>query len=133
MVARLGQKAAGRGQHTLWCGEVDDVSVRLEHVDLLNGLDWLDVHLLENGLELLLINARVLWLGLDLASWGSLSAIISSLSASHPSNWPLSSFPQYACGRPFQSPYKVPLRYSFRLVVYFRGGVVILLTLRKMC
>lgn len=84
-------------KHTLWCGEVDDVSVRLEHVDLLNGLNWLDVHLLENGLELLLINARVLWLGLDLASWGSLSARIPSLSASHPSNWPISSFSYMPC------------------------------------
>lgn len=73
-------------ERTLWCSEVDDVSVRLEHVDLLDGLDWLDVHLLENGLELLLINTRVLWLGLDLASWGSLSAICPDLSASHPNH-----------------------------------------------
>lgn len=76
----------GCRKRTLWCGEVDDVSVRLEHVDLLDGLDWLDVHLLENGLELLLINTRVLWLGLDLASWGSLSAICPYLSALHPNH-----------------------------------------------
>ena len=34
---------------------MDDVSVALEHVDLLNGLDGLDVELLQRGLELLVV------------------------------------------------------------------------------
>lgn len=37
---------------------MDDVAVRLEHVDLLNLSDGLDVHLLEGGLELLVVGAR---------------------------------------------------------------------------
>jgi hypothetical protein len=37
-------------RRTLWCGEVDDVAVALEHVDLLDSLDRLDVELLERGL-----------------------------------------------------------------------------------
>lgn len=40
---------------TLWCGEVDDVAVALEHVDLLNSLDGLDVQLLERSLKLLVV------------------------------------------------------------------------------
>lgn len=34
---------------------MDDVAVALEHVDLLNGLDRLDVELLQRGLELLVV------------------------------------------------------------------------------
>jgi len=44
-------------RHTLRGGEVDDVAVRLEHVDLLNLGDGLDVHLLEGSLELLVVGA----------------------------------------------------------------------------
>ena len=40
---------------TLWCREVNDVAILLEHVDLLNSLNWLNVQLLESGLELLVI------------------------------------------------------------------------------
>jgi hypothetical protein len=36
---------------------VDDVAVRLEHVDLLDLSDGLHVHLLEGGLELLVVGA----------------------------------------------------------------------------
>lgn len=68
--------------HTLWCSEVDNVSVGLEHVDLLDGLDGLHVDLLKSGLELLVVDTKVLWLGLDLTSRGTLSAIIPQLSAS---------------------------------------------------
>lgn len=45
-------------RHTLGGGEVDDVAVRLEHVDLLDLGDGLDVHLLEGSLELLVVGAR---------------------------------------------------------------------------
>jgi hypothetical protein len=37
---------------------VNDVAVRLEHVDFLNLGDGLDVHLLEGSLELLVVGAR---------------------------------------------------------------------------
>jgi hypothetical protein len=39
---------------------MDDVSVALEHVDLLNGLNWLDIELLQRSLQLLIIRARAL-------------------------------------------------------------------------
>ena len=68
--------------HTLWCSEVDNVSVGLEHVDLLDCLDGLHVDLLKSGLELLVVHTRVLRLGLDLTSRGTLSAITPQLSAS---------------------------------------------------
>lgn len=41
---------AQKQQHTLWCGKVDDVSVLLEHIDLLDCLDGLDVQLLQRRL-----------------------------------------------------------------------------------
>lgn len=65
-----------RGElHTLWRREVDNVAVRLEHVDFLDGLDWLDIHLLEGGLELLVVGARVSNHLLDLSSGSTLAAI----------------------------------------------------------
>jgi hypothetical protein len=45
----------GKEEPTLGSSEVDDVAVRLEHVDLLNGLDGLSVELLQLSLELLVI------------------------------------------------------------------------------
>ena len=68
---------------TLGGGEVDDVAVRLEHVDLLNGRDGLDVHLLEGGLELLVVTTTGSVDLLDLSSGSTLSAIfhIPSVSA----------------------------------------------------
>lgn len=59
---------------------MNDVSIRLEHVDLLNGLNWLHVHLLEHSLELLVIGTRALVDLLDLSSRGSLAARITYLS-----------------------------------------------------
>jgi hypothetical protein len=61
---------------TFWGGKVDDVTVRLEHVDLLNGLDRLDVELLERGLELLLIGAAGLGDTLGLSSRCALAAVV---------------------------------------------------------
>lgn len=46
---------SGEKRPTLGSGEVDDVAVGLEHVDLLDGLDGLSVELLQLGLELLVI------------------------------------------------------------------------------
>ena len=55
---------------------MNDVSISLEHVDLLDGLDWLDVELLEGSLKLLVIGTGVSVDLLHLPSWGTLSSII---------------------------------------------------------
>lgn len=60
---------------TTGIGEVDDVAVFLEHVDLLNALDGLDVQLLESGLELLVIGAGVADDLLDLAAGSTLATM----------------------------------------------------------
>jgi hypothetical protein len=52
---------------------VNNVAVTLEHVDLLNCLDGLDVQLLEDGLELLVIVAASRNSSLLLVSRGSLA------------------------------------------------------------
>jgi hypothetical protein len=60
---------------TTGVGEVDDVAVLLEHVDLLDALDGLDVQLLESGLELLVIGAGVADDLLDLAAGSTLATV----------------------------------------------------------
>jgi hypothetical protein len=60
---------------TTGVGEVDDVAVLLEHVDLLDALDGLDVQLLESGLELLVIGAGVADDLLDLAAGCTLATV----------------------------------------------------------
>lgn len=74
---------------TLWSREVDDIAIRLEHVDLLNGRNWLDVHLLESGLQLLVVGAGALVDLLDLSSRGALSSITISLMPNHDMSQPL--------------------------------------------
>lgn len=54
---------------------MNDVAVALEHVDLLNGLDGLDVQLLERGLELLVVGASGPVDLLDLPAGCALSSI----------------------------------------------------------
>jgi hypothetical protein len=54
---------------------VDDVAVLLEHVDLLNSLDGLDVQLLEGGLELLVVGISGAVDLLDLAAGSALASI----------------------------------------------------------
>jgi hypothetical protein len=54
---------------------VDDVSVALEHVDLLNALDGLDVELLQRGLELLVVGTSGPVDLLDLPAGSTLAAI----------------------------------------------------------
>lgn len=54
---------------------MDDVAVLLEHVDLLDTLDGLDVQLLEGGLELLVIGAGVADDLLDLAAGSTLATV----------------------------------------------------------
>lgn len=55
---------------------MNDVAVALEHVDLLNSLDGLDVELLQRGLELLVVGARVLVDLLDLPAGSTLAAVV---------------------------------------------------------
>jgi hypothetical protein len=55
---------------------VDDVSVALEHVDLLDRLDGLDVQLLERGLQLLVIGAGALVDLLDLPARGAFASVM---------------------------------------------------------
>lgn len=54
---------------------MDDVAVRLEHVDLLNGLDGLSVQLLQSQLELLVVGAGPSGCALDLSPGGTLSTM----------------------------------------------------------
>lgn len=54
---------------------MDDVAVLLEHVDLFDGLDGLNIQLLERGLEFLVVGPGTLVHLLDLSPWGSLSAV----------------------------------------------------------
>lgn len=60
---------------TLRSTKVDDVSVLLEHVNLLDGLDGLDVHLLQGGLELLVVGTGGLVDLLDLAAGSTLASV----------------------------------------------------------
>jgi len=55
--------------------EVDNVAILLEHVDLLDGLNGLDIHLLEGGLELLVVGAGALVDLLDLAAGSTLASV----------------------------------------------------------
>lgn len=58
----------GRGGLTLGRVKVDDIAILLEHVDLLNSLDGLDVHFLQSRLQLLVVGAGGLVDLLDLAA-----------------------------------------------------------------
>ena len=62
--------------HTFRGREVNDITIRLEHVDLLDGLDWLHVHLLQRRLQLLVVRARALVDLLDLSPWCALSSVL---------------------------------------------------------
>ena len=52
---------------------MDDVPVLLEHVDLLDGLDGLDVELLQRGLKLLVVRAGAGGRPLDLPAGSALA------------------------------------------------------------
>lgn len=68
-------------ERTLGVGEVNDVSVLLEHVDFLNGLDGLDVHLLECSLEFLVVRGGGLVDALGLAARGTFASVQISISS----------------------------------------------------
>jgi hypothetical protein len=70
---------------TLGVGEVDDVAVLLEHVDLLDSLDRLSVQLLEGSLELPVVGAGPGGRALRLSP-GSTLATRTILSAHHSSS-----------------------------------------------
>jgi hypothetical protein len=55
---------------------MDNVSIFLEHVDLLDSLDRLDVKFLQRGLQLLVIGARRLVDFLGLAAWCAFASIL---------------------------------------------------------
>lgn len=54
---------------------MDDVAILLEHVNLLDGLDRLHVHLLERGLQLLVVGTGRLVDLLDLAAGSALASV----------------------------------------------------------
>lgn len=54
---------------------MNDVAVALEHVDLLNCLDRLNIELLERCLQLLVVGTSSLVDLLDLASWCTLAPV----------------------------------------------------------
>jgi len=54
---------------------VDDVSVALEHIHLLNGLNGLDIELLQSLLQLLVVTTRPGRRALDLSPGGSLATV----------------------------------------------------------
>lgn len=54
---------------------MDNVSIALEHVDLLNRLDGLDIELLQRLLQLLVIGARARRRALHLPPGGALATI----------------------------------------------------------
>lgn len=64
----------GDGSVNLRRGKVNDVAVALEHVDLLDSLDGLDVELLESLLELLVVGTGSLGCALHLPARGALAA-----------------------------------------------------------
>lgn len=55
--------------------KVNDVSIRLEHVDLLNCLNWLDIQLFQGGLQFLIIRAGALVNLLHLSSRRAFSTV----------------------------------------------------------
>lgn len=55
---------------------MDDVAVALEHVDLLDGLDGLDVQLLKRSLELLVVGASGPVDLLDLPAGCALASVV---------------------------------------------------------
>ena len=75
----IGWVKARGGRFTLRSTKVDDVSVLLEHVNLLDGLDGLDVHLLQGGLELFVVGTGGLVDLLDLAAGSTLASGILSV------------------------------------------------------
>lgn len=66
---------AGRTKRTLGGGEVDDVAIGLEHVDLLDSLDGLGAELLQGLLKLLVVGAGTGGRTLDLSPGSTLSTI----------------------------------------------------------
>ncbi len=60
---------------------MDDVAVALEHVDLLNGLDGLDIELLERLLELLVVAGGARGGALDLSPGSALATVRHNVSS----------------------------------------------------
>jgi hypothetical protein len=65
---------------TLGSSKVDDVAIGLEHVDLLNCLNGLDIQLLQGSLKLLVVGTSALVDLLDLSSGCTLATRRTSVS-----------------------------------------------------
>ena len=63
---------------TLGRRKMNHIAVRLEHIDLLDRLDGLDVHLLERRLQLLVVGSAALVDLLHLSSRSSFAAVESN-------------------------------------------------------
>lgn len=74
MLAPVGMQEK-KGVRTLGVGKVNDVAVLLEHVDLFNALDGLDIELLELSLELVVVYACRLVRLFDLAPGCAFAAV----------------------------------------------------------
>ena len=61
---------------TLWRREVNDIAITLEHVDLLDSLNWLHVEFLQRRLQLLVIGASALVDLFDFSPRCALAAVI---------------------------------------------------------
>jgi hypothetical protein len=62
------------GDHTLRGSEVNNLPIIIEHVDLLNSLDWLHIQLLQRALQLLVVGTGTLVSLLDFPAGSALSA-----------------------------------------------------------
>ena len=76
---------------------MDDISVRLEHVDLLNRLDGLNIELLERCLQLLVVHACALMDLLDLSSRRAFSTTRTVSATSRPRARPYIPSPGSPC------------------------------------
>jgi hypothetical protein len=119
-------------EHTLWCGEVDDVAVALEHVDLLNSLDGLNVQLLERSLELLVVGAGRPVDLLDLSARSTLASVLLSqleFGDCHGPSWSRALFQSFHregigwCGRNNGGVVKLEVIFAYPVHIYVSQSV----------
>jgi hypothetical protein len=75
-VLRNSHEVVFQGLHTFRSSEMNDVSIFLEHVDLFDRLDGLNVKFLERGLQLLVVGAGRLVDFLGLATRCAFASIV---------------------------------------------------------
>jgi hypothetical protein len=69
------QDARIKGIHTFRSGKMNDIAVLLEHVHFLDGLNWLNIELLERCLKLFVVCASALVDLLCFPSWCAFSSV----------------------------------------------------------